>query len=371
MIKMFFLLQLPPPLHGASVVNSSLIESQYVRSEFEIDHVDISPALTMSDLEKLTLRKLVRVVVIIFRSIIKYNEFKPSIVYLTLSPRGFAFYKDSFLALLLKFCGANMVFHMHGKGIAKIVDRSSVKKWFYKCVFKNVDIIHLSPTLFSDVDSVRDQSRLIIAVPNGVADPGYVVRELDTRMNFLYLSNMVRSKGPDTAAKAVTLLPASLKGRVSMSFVGAPTDSEFMEEFEKTVAAEKDASMRFEGPKYGAEKEQALAAANVFVLPTKFPNECFPLSILEAMAAGLAVIASDEGAIADIVEDGISGFVLSEATPEAVRDKMEIYINNPQLARMHGEAGRRLFEEKYTHNKFEENFINAMTHIIQTRNVND
>ena len=51
-------------------------------------------------------------------------------------------------------------------------------------------------------------------------------------------------------------------------------------------------------------REAFLQTADIFVFPTFYFNECFPLVIIEAMMNGLPVISTDEGGIRDEVKDG-------------------------------------------------------------------
>ena len=57
---------------------------------------------------------------------------------------------------------------------------------------------------------------------------------------------------------------------------------------------------------------------DVFMLPTRYPNEGQPISILEAMGNGMTIITTNHAGIPDIVEDGVNGFVI---------DKKEIDID--------------------------------------------
>ena len=65
--------------------------------------------------------------------------------------------------------------------------------------------------------------------------------------------------------------------------------------------------VRYNGPKYGADKELLWNQADVFVLPTYYYNECFPLVLLEAMQHGVACISTEEGGIPDTIEDSKTG----------------------------------------------------------------
>ena len=66
------------------------------------------------------------------------------------------------------------------------------------------------------------------------------------------------------------------------------------------------------------------------------------------MSWGLPVISSNEGAIPEIVQDGITGFIVNPKSPEEIADKLLTLVNNPDLRKKMGMKGREVFESKYT-----------------------
>ena len=89
----------------------------------------------------------------------------------------------------------------------------------------------------------------------------------------------------------------------------------------------------------GAEKERLLADATVYVLPSYV--EGLPMGILEAMAAGLPVIATDVGGIPDAVENGIEGILVQPGDVSAITDAIRMLLSQPGLRARMGKAGRQ------------------------------
>lgn len=85
---------------------------------------------------------------------------------------------------------------------------------------------------------------------------------------------------------------------------------------------------------------------DIAVIPSIW-HEPFGIGTLEAMASGKPVIASRVGGLQEIVEDGVTGFLVEPRNVGELAKKLEILMDNPDLRRTMGEAGRKRAEEVY------------------------
>lgn len=103
-------------------------------------------------------------------------------------------------------------------------------------------------------------------------------------------------------------------------------------------------NVRFLGERHDV--PSLLAAASIFVLSSR--SEGFPISVLEAMAAGLPVVASDVGGVSEQVEHGVTGLLVPRGDAVALASALQGLIDDPELRRRMGEAGHaraaRLFD---------------------------
>ena len=83
---------------------------------------------------------------------------------------------------------------------------------------------------------------------------------------------------------------------------------------------------------------ELMADFDVFALPSI--AEGTPVTILEAMACGLPVVASRVGGIPEVVEQQATGLLVPPSDPAALADALAVYVQDPQLAARHGAAGR-------------------------------
>ncbi len=86
-------------------------------------------------------------------------------------------------------------------------------------------------------------------------------------------------------------------------------------------------------------------AAAVFVMPSWF--ESFGISVIEAMAFGLPVVASNAGALPEIVEDGVTGLLVPPGDSNALAGAILRLLRDPALRRRMGQAGRARVLERY------------------------
>ena len=89
----------------------------------------------------------------------------------------------------------------------------------------------------------------------------------------------------------------------------------------------------------GPEQARALlASSDILVLPSF--DENLPMSVIEGMSAGLAVVATPVGAVEDILSDGDTGLLVPPGDPAALADALRKLVQDPQLRRKLGHAAQ-------------------------------
>jgi glycosyltransferase involved in cell wall biosynthesis len=102
--------------------------------------------------------------------------------------------------------------------------------------------------------------------------------------------------------------------------------------------------VRFWGQRMDVDRR--LAAVQVGLLITNW--EGFPRSILEAMRAGLPVVASGVGGVAESVEDGATGFVIAQGDVAGLQTRLSQLLADPELRLRMGRNGRQRYERNFT-----------------------
>ncbi|MEO9892802.1 glycosyltransferase [Aurantibacter sp.] len=359
--KILFILHLPPPVHGASMVSKRLKNSSLINSSFSANYINLATSFNLEDIGKQSKGKfsaLLKILKNITKALSKTNY---DLCYMTLTSAGPGFYKDLLVVILLKLFRKKIVFHFHNKGV-KTNSNIWYKRLCYRFVFHNTKCIMLSPLLYDDISNYV-KSNDVYYCANGIPKIDITVKKEATPAicKFLFLSNMMEAKGVYTLLDACEIL-VNKNLKFECNFVGDWSDID-ENKFRNKVQTLGIANNVFaHGKKYNADKNPFLEQANVFVHPTH--EDCFPLVLLEAMQYSLATIASNEGAIREIVAHKESGFTIQKKNATALATKMEVFIKNPELATKMGNEGNRLYKESFTFQTFEKRIISILNEII-------
>lgn len=176
----------------------------------------------------------------------------------------------------------------------------------------------------------------------------------------LFLSNLLVDKGVFTLLDACKILKEKGYSFVC-NFVGGETAEIDSARFEQEVKARGlNQIIRYEGKKYGKEKSESFQNADIFVFPTYYSNECFPLVLLEAMQQGLPCISTNEGGISEIIIPDETGCIIKKKSPQELADKIEFLLNNPNKRIDMGNRGFERYKQLFTLKAFEQRIVSIL-----------
>ena len=165
---------------------------------------------------------------------------------------------------------------------------------------------------------------------------------LDDRPVLLWVGRIAPIKGLDTLLDTVARLRA---GGRAMRLLVVGGDADELRSGHETSLRQRIASLglgdsvRFVGPQPQSVLPLYYAAADVTVLPSYY--ESFGMVALEAMACGSPVIASRVGGLVTTVRDGVTGFLVPDGDIEALADRIECLVGDPELRWRLGREGVR------------------------------
>ncbi len=373
-----FIMHMPPPVHGASMVGKYIHDSKLVNETFNCHYINLTTADTLADIGKIGLRK-VKSFVKLLNSIEKeIKRLCPDTVYITPNSAGGAFYKDFVVVEIVKRamrkCGrkdGNIVLHFHNKGVSTRQERWLDDK-LYTRFFKGVDVMLLAESLYGDISKYVERNNVVIC-GNGI--PDYSTEDIvpikesyeKELPHLLFLSNMMTTKGVWELLDALYILKRKGQNFVC-DFVGGWKDIHEEEFCARVSEYGLSDCVYAHGAKYGMDKDVFFKRADIFVLPSY--TEAFPLTVLEAMQYGLAVVASNVGGISGQVSDGLTGYLIGgtesiltldyKPNPQELSDAIEKLLNDMDRCRTMGQEGLKRYKQEFTLQRFEERFCECI-----------
>ena len=111
----------------------------------------------------------------------------------------------------------------------------------------------------------------------------------------------------------------------------------------------------------GSEKKALYGKSHVFCLPTYYPYEGQPISILEAYATGCVVVTTEHSGIPEVFRDGVNGFAVETKSAESIRQVLEQIARDPQRLVEIAVANRNVAHERYRTGTYQ----SALTGILE------
>jgi glycosyltransferase involved in cell wall biosynthesis len=186
------------------------------------------------------------------------------------------------------------------------------------------------------------------------------------RRGVLFVGRLTPHKGVDCLLQA---LPAGARLQIvgSTGHDARPPERDYPVRLRKLAG---DREVEFHGVASDAELPGLFRSAEVVAMPkverscygrTMRVSELLGLVAIEAMASGTPVVASRIGGLPEVVQDGVTGFLVPPGDVQALHDRLDLLIARPALARQLGEAARQAVEERFTWAKVAERCIEAYT----------
>lgn len=364
--KILFILHIPPPVNGAAMVGKFLKESHSINKKFNADYINLTTSFDLDKIGKNRLSKISTILKIQLSVVRALLNNSYDLCYMTLTASGPGFYKDFLVICVLKLFGKKIIYHFHNKGVEKN-SKNIVNRILYRFVFRGTRSIQLSPLLYYDIERYVKRENVDVC-PNGIPISAKEVQQKKgnskSPCTFLFLSNMMQEKGVFILLESCKIL---LEQGLDFKcfFVGAW--SEVSESDFKKMVDENNLGFHIfaVGPKYGDDKRHYFEKSHVFIFPTYYHNESFPLVNLEAMQYSLPIISTYEGGIPDMVKDRVTGLLVPQKNSVELAKKMAILIRDPKLRIEMGKAGKERFKTLFTLAAFEENMSRILKQTIE------
>ena len=344
----------PPPYGGIGIYVRNLLESP-VKDHFNL--LFLRTASRTSEKKSLIkkLNREIRDAFSLIHYLLKDKDIK--IVHIhTSSYQGF--WRYSIHVLISKIFFRKVILHIHGGGFNKFYNgQNLIKKHYIRRILSSVNaIIALTPK-WNDFFLQIVPNQRIFTISNAVMPLNDLPkRYTGNKINILFLAGLNKDKGIYDFLEGIKKL-----GKVSnLQFLIAGFGPE-----EKKVKqiCKKLKNVAFVGPVFGKKKEQIYINSDFYVLPSYV--EGLPVSLLEAMSAGLPVITTPVGGIPDVINDGENGFLIQPGNVYALKEKILELANNEKLREEMGKRNRELIKQKYSWDMIAEKIMGAYNEVLK------
>lgn len=322
--KYLFFGPLPPPVHGQAMAFEMIVNS-FSRKEIFL--------LNTEKFNYRVLNTFYSVIVSVFYLIFH----RPPAVYITTSRSRMGCLKDIPLLMISGWKRLRIVNHLHGNDFLDFYMHSGVLrpllKYAYNAVSDSVVLLEAMKFQYRDFPGMK-----IHVVENCYAGEfdDFAGQQVHKKRQLLFMSNLMKSKGIFEFLSAAGILLEEF-GDLSVAIAGRPMGDPFMSEgllkssFVKIYDELKKkypGRIIYHGLVRGEEKLKLLFESSIFVFPSFYPSEAFPISVIEAMRSGNAIVAADHNHIRLIV-DRQSGILTRSKDTREVAAAVRQLLNDP------------------------------------------
>jgi glycosyltransferase involved in cell wall biosynthesis len=280
----------------------------------------------------------------VFAKLVYFNLFyNVGIVHIHMASRG-SYLRKSLIARFAKALKNKVIIHLHGAEFQTFYnDECSEKKQTHiRQTFDLADsVIVLSSQWLTWMKTiVKEQSKIKVvynAVPQLVLDRG-----LQQNSSILFLGRLGERKGVADLIHAFKGVLA--KDKSATLLLGGDGDLNLYKELVNSLGI-KD-NVQFLGWVSGEEKNSYLAKADVYCLPSY--NEGFPMGVLEAMSAGVAVVASTAGGIPDAIASEKEGLLITAGDVDGLTDALLSITSDRELNQSFTLAAKSKFDKNFS-----------------------
>jgi len=255
--------------------------------------------------------------------------------------------KDIYTLHMSHWFGIKVINHVHGSDFKDLLDNTS--GWLKKALISSYSKIDTSIILLKEMDHQFDDFKntmKVIPVAN-FYDPDlddYPQQEKESgRIRFCYFSNLIYSKGFSFTLEAFERVvhkgyncELHIAGKIIPDHLKSAAEMEgILNEY-----LQKDLPITYHGVVTKEEKAKFLFQSDIFLLPTFYPSEGVPISIIEGMRAGNVIITTDHKYLKHMFPQS-AGEIIAPKSVEALEEAMIKYLADQSLLRSIQEANMK------------------------------
>ena len=343
----------PPPYGGGEIINEVLVQGLRLKGSFHIIHLDAGDSRGNTNRGKIDFINVGKGLLDLLQLIRLVLVDKPDIVYIPIAKDFMPFFRDSLHIILASLLGAKVVCHLHG-GYFDLNSGNGLREAFVNFVLKRIDTLVVLGENIKQKFEKRLPVKEFAVLYNGI-EPVIQVEsqkhsKQDERFHVLFIGNLRESKGFFDALRAAPLVLQETH-QIDFWFAGEwPSDEIERYALDLIDQYKIEEYVKFWGLITGKRKLEFFKRGDILLHPTYYDGQ--PIVLLEAMSAGLPIISTDIGSIAETVADNQNGFIIPTGSPDEIAKKILLFYRNNALRTTMSNMSREIYEDKFTKEAF-------------------
>ncbi len=249
---------------------------------------------------------------------------KPDLVHINTALTDLSIWRDSALTWAAAQTGRPIVLSIHG---GKYLVNDFTSSRLARVTAKMLDRARLV-IVYSDFEKAEIERRWpgteIRVLPNAVPKRHYVPEKPVNHIPIvLFFGRLHESKGLDEIVKAFSALKDEGRDLQFNCFGDGPMKEDFLSRMKKALGGQ----FLYGGVVTSADKYRELDKADIFLLPSIY-GEGLPMAMLEAMAAGCVVVASEMASVAAVIEHGVNGFLIEPGNTAQLIERLRSLLDD-------------------------------------------
>lgn len=363
--KVLILGKLPPPFFGPAIATEIILKSS-LKENYDLNHFDTRINFEIGSIGENQIGKFFLALKSYIRFLKKIRTIRPELVLIPISQSTIGFMKDSIYILLGLKYSKKVLVHLRGGNLLTWLESSSnLTNWYFKKIINKTSgaivVGHNLKYLFNGFV----ESEKIHVVPNGGNFVIPLIEKPKDQFKVLCLSNLMPSKGIEDVINAASILRDFESTSIEIILVGAWLDNSYRKNCLDIIRS-KNLPVSVYPQATGEIKKKFFSESNLFLFTPREP-EGHPWVIIEAMAAGLPIISTDQGAITESVIDGQNGFIVKAKQPLEIAEKITLLAKDTYLCYKMGLESRRLYENKFTEEIMVKNLGTAIEKTLNSK----
>lgn len=249
--------------------------------------------------------------------------------------------RDYFIVKLCKRYGVKTIMHCHYGCISSDYNKNSPLGWLLRHTIELYDLIWVLDSKSANFlkENVKGNSSVYIA-PNFIEVPKVCDLTPKEYKKIAFVGNLIPTKGLFETVEAV----ASINNDITLYIVG-PGNDNVVNKIRELAGDKLGEKIHLLGCLPNDKAVELINSVDIISLPTYYPWEAFPISILEAMSRGKIVISTDRAAIPDMltaIDGSKCGILVEEKSVADIRNAIEWCQENNAAA---DEICRKAYEK--------------------------